>query len=367
MGKAEEAPVGTTFATNQQIIQAAYEKLAPDVWGYLVGGSESETTMRRNRLGFDSLALRQRVLVDVSNVDTSTTFLGHRLRIPVMTAPIGSLQEFTPEGGAAAARATARFGTVPFIGSTVHPGPEATAEASDGPKIFQLYLRGDKEWIRDLVARAKAAGYVALCLTVDSALPARRERQLMHSYVPPSNRADPRSRVRQAILSWDMLDVIRDMAGLPLIIKGIGTAEDARIALEHGVAAIYVSNHGGRALDHARGSIDILPEVVEAVEGKVEIVVDGSVQRGTDVLKALALGARAVTIGRMQGYGLAADGEEGLLRVLEILEEEVSIDMALLGTTSVDRIGRSHVCAAPPVVLPHEMSTFIHLPGGRLV
>jgi len=354
------------FVTNQEVIMAARRNLTQDVWDYLSGGAESETTMRRNRLGFDSLALRPRVCVDVSKIDTSTTFLGQKLRIPVMMAPIGSLQTITPEGGVAVAKAAAVFGTLNFVSSVTQPSLEEIAASTTHPKIFQLYIRGGLDWCEEILQRVKKAGYIALCLTVDTAHYSRRERQMMNRWLPPSKRAETR-RHFQAMVTWEMMAAIKKLAGLPFILKGVATAEDAKIAVDHGVDVIYVSNHGGRQLDHGRGTIDILPEVVGAVNGQADILLDGSILRGTDVLKALALGAKAVTIGKLQGWGLAAGADAGLVRVLELLEEELVVDMALLGVTRVDQVNAGYVCKAPPVNFPHEMSAFAHMPGGRLL
>jgi glycolate oxidase len=353
------------YVSNQEIIQAAHRNLPQDVWDYLSGGAESETTMRRNRLGFDSIALRPRVLVDVSRIDTSTVFLGKKLRIPVMLAPIGSLQTITPEGGVAVAKAAAEFGSMNFVSSVTQPTLEEIAASTTHPKIFQLYIRGGLDWCAEVIARVKKAGYIALCLTVDTAHYSRRERPLLNRWQPPSRRTET-GRHFQAMLTWEMADAIKKMAGMPLIIKGIATAEDAKIAVEHGVDVIYVSNHGGRQLDHGRGTIETLSEIVEAAAGKAEIVLDGGVTRGTDIVKALALGAKAVTIGKLQGWGLGAGGASGLVRVLELLEEELTIDMALLGVTNIAQINRSHVCPAVPVALAHEMSAFPYMVGGQL-
>jgi isopentenyl diphosphate isomerase/L-lactate dehydrogenase-like FMN-dependent dehydrogenase len=353
------------YVSNQEIIQAARRNLTQDVWDYLTGGAESETTMRRNRLGFDCLALRPRVLVDVSKVDTSTTFLGQKLRIPVMMAPIGSLQTITPEGGAAVAKAAAEFGTLNFLSSVTQPTLEEVAACVDHPKIFQLYIRGGLDWCAEIVGRVKQAGYIALCLTVDTAHYSRRERPLLNRWQPPSRHRES-GRIYQAMLTWEMAKEIKKIAGLPLIIKGIATAEDAKLAVEHGVDVIYISNHGGRQLDHGLGTIDTLPEIAAAVNGKIPIVLDGGITRGTDVVKALALGATAVTIGKLQGWGLGAGGQAGLVKVLELLEEEITIDMALMGVTRVDQITPSYVCKATPVAFGHEMSAFIHIPGGVL-
>jgi glycolate oxidase len=282
-----------------------------------------------------------------------------------MMAPIGSLQTITPEGGVAVAKAAAEFGTMNFVSSVTQPSLEDIAASTNHPKIFQLYIRGGLDWCAEIIGRVKKAGYMALCLTVDTAHYSRRERPLLNRWQPPSRRTET-GRIFQAMLTWEMADAIKKIAGMPLIIKGVATAEDAKIAVDHGVDVIYISNHGGRQLDHGRGTIDILPEIVEVAGGKAEIVLDGGVTRGTDVVKALALGCKAVTIGKLQGWGLGAGGQAGLVRVLELLEEEITIDMALLGVTRIDQLSRNYVCHAPPTTFAHEMSAFVHIPGGQL-
>jgi glycolate oxidase len=355
----------TDFVTNQEIIMAARRNLTQNVWHYLTGGAESETTMRRNRWGFDGLAFRPRVLVDVSSIDATATFLGSRLRIPVMLAPIGSLQSINPEGGVAVAKAAEKFGTVNFVSSVTQPSLEEIAGASGNRKVFQLYVQGDLHWVEDLLARVKQSGYSALCLTVDTAVYSRRERQMMDRWLPPSRRGAGYE--YRAGLTWKTLDAIKEMAGLPFILKGVATAEDARLAVEHGVQSIYVSNHGGRQLDHGRATIEILPEIIDAVDGRAEIVLDGGILRGSDVLKAIALGARAVGIGKLQGWGLAAAGQSGLVRVLEILESEIVTTMALLGITRLDQLTPAHLTKVQPLGPVHEMSAFPHMPGGQLL
>src|SRR5918996_4350348 len=273
------------YVSNQEIIQAARRNLPQDVWDYLTGGAESETTMRRNRMGFDCLALRPRVLVDVSKIDTSTTFLGQKLRIPVMLAPIGSLQSITPEGGVAVAKAAAEFGTLNFVSSVTQPSLEEIAASTNHPKIFQLYIRGGLDWCEEILERVKKAGYMALCLTVDTAHYSRRERQMMNRWLPPSKRVESR-RHFQAMVTWKMMAAIKRIAGLPFILKGVGTAEDAKIAIEHGVDVIYVSNHGGRQLDHGRGTVDILPENVETAGARGGGLFGGGGFCGTRVFKA---------------------------------------------------------------------------------
>jgi glycolate oxidase len=352
------------FVSNQEIIVAARRNLTQNVWDYLTGGAESETTMRRNRYGLDGLAFRPRILVDVSHVDASSAFLGQKLRIPVMLAPIGSLQSITPAGGVAVAKAAEEFGTLNFVSSVTQPSLEEIAAASRNPKIFQLYVQGDLKWVQDVLTRVKKAGYIGLCLTVDTAHYGHRERQMMDRWLPPSRRGVGYE--HRAGLTWNTLDAIKEMAGLPFILKGVATAEDAAIAVDHGVETIYVSNHGGRQLDHGRATIDMLPEIVEAVRGKAQVVLDGGILRGSDVLKAIALGASAVCIGKLQGWGLAAAGEAGLVRVLELLEDEITTAMALLGVTQLAQLSPAYLCKVPPLGPAHEMSAFSHVPGGQL-
>jgi isopentenyl diphosphate isomerase/L-lactate dehydrogenase-like FMN-dependent dehydrogenase len=353
------------FVTNQEIIMAARRNLPDNVWHYLTGGAESETTMRRNRFGLDSLAFRPRVLVDVSVIDPSTTFLGHKLAIPVMLAPIGSLQSITPEGGVAVAIAAEEFGTVQFVSSVTHPSLEEIAAASNGPKVFQLYVQGDLNWVENVLRRVKQAGYSALCLTVDTAHYGHRERQMMDRWLPPSRRGVGYE--YRAGLTWETLDAIKGMAGLPLILKGVATAEDAALAVAHGVATIYVSNHGGRQLDHGRATIAMLPEIVTAVDGKAEIVLDGGIVRGSDVVKAIALGARAVAIGKLQGWALAAAGQAGLVRALEILKSEIVTTLGLLGVTRFEQLASTYLEPVQPLGPAHEMSAFPHLPDGQIL
>ena len=218
------------FLSNEEIVQRARVNLHQGAWDYLVGASESETTMRRNRLAFDQVAFRPRVLVDVSSVDTSTTFLGHNLRIPVLLAPIGSLQVFNPDGGAASTRAAAEYGVMHVVSSVTEPGLEAIAEAVDYPKVFQLYLHGDWAWIEERVAAIKEAGYIGLCITVDTAHYSRRERPMLTRWLTPTRRA-PRDPSHAASVTWETAARIKELAGLPFMLKGIATArgrEDRR-------------------------------------------------------------------------------------------------------------------------------------------
>ena len=356
------------FVSNEEIIQEARRRVDQGAWDYLVGGSESETTLRRNRLAFDRIAFRPRILVDVSHIDPSTTFLGQQLRIPAILAPIGSLQVFHPEAAVASTRAATEFGIMHAISSVTQPALEETAAATPTPKIFQLYVHGDMKWTEDIIGRVKQAGYAALALTVDVAHYSRRERPMLTRYQPPTRRVGQApDRRHQASLTWETMDMIKELAGLPFMVKGIQTAEDAAIAVQHGVDVMWVSNHGGRQIDHGLGSMETLPEIVQAVGGKARIIVDGGVQRGTDILKAVALGADVVALGRLQGWSLAAGGKDGVVRMLEILEDELICAMGLIGVTSISQVTPQYVCKAEPVTPPHEMSAWVNMPVGRIL
>jgi isopentenyl diphosphate isomerase/L-lactate dehydrogenase-like FMN-dependent dehydrogenase len=346
------------FLTLQEIVAAARANLAPGPWGYLIGGTETETTVRRNRQALDSIAFRPRVLRDVGSVDAGATFLGSRVRLPVMLAPVGGMESFVAEGAAAAARGAAQFGVPMMLSSVCQPGLEATAAAADALRVFQLYVRGDDAWVDDWVRRARDHGYRAFCLTVDSAFYSRRERDLAGRFVKPWRNAAIAGAQYQAALSWDQVKHFRDRHQVPLILKGIATAEDAEIAVRHGVEVVYVSNHGGRQLDHGLGAAAILPEVVAAVDGRAEVWVDGGFMRGSDVVKALALGARCVGLGRLACLGLAAAGVPGLVRALELLEEEIRVCLGLLGATSHAELAPAHLALAPPVFEPSVLSAF---------
>jgi len=345
------------FQTLHEIVRAARANLAPGPWDYLAGGAETETTLKRNRLALDSLAFRPRVLRDVSKIDSGATFLGRPLRIPVMLAPVGSIETFATGGGATAAQAAAEFGVPLMLSSVCNPGLEAVAKAADSFRLFQLYVRGDDAWVDDHVRRAVDHGYTAFCLTVDTAVYSRRERDLARRFVKPW-RARATGFDYQAGLTWDHVKRFKDTHDVPLVLKGIATAEDAALAGEHGVDVVYVSNHGGRQLDQGCGTIDVLPEVVAAVSGRARIIVDGGFMRGTDVVKAIALGADLVGIGRLLCLGLAAADAPGVVRVLELLEDEIRVSLGLLGADRLGALDASYVRAAPPVALPHVTSAF---------
>jgi isopentenyl diphosphate isomerase/L-lactate dehydrogenase-like FMN-dependent dehydrogenase len=346
------------FQTLHEIVAKARANLNQNDWDYIVGAAETETTLRRNRLALDSLALRPRVLRNVANVDASVTAFGRTMRLPIVLAPVGSLECFHDGAAASAVLAAREFGVAHMLSSVCQPGLEKVAQAApDALRLFQLYVRGDESWVDDHVARAIAHGYAAFCLTVDTAIYSRRERDIAKRHVVLGRRRAT-GREFQAALDWRTVKRLKDKFDIVLALKGIATAEDAKIALDHGVDWIYVSNHGGRQLDHGRGSMDVLPEVVEAVAGRAGIIVDGGFARGTDVVKALAAGADLVGLGRMQCYALAAGGQPALVRMLEILDDEVRRCLGLMGVTRFAELDRSYLHPAPSTAPPHVLSAF---------
>jgi 4-hydroxymandelate oxidase len=332
-------------------------------YDYFAGGADDELTLLENRLAFQRIALRPRVLVDVSTVRPATTLLGEPLRFPVLLAPTALNRLGHPDGEVAAARAAAAAGTVMVLSTTASASIEEVADASDGTLWFQLYVYRDRTVTRDLVHRAEARGYRALVVTVDMPRMGRRERDLRnHLTLPPhvrmrnlevSGRPDAARwpadssfleyvhNLLDPSLTWDGIAWLRSITALPILIKGVLSPADADRAMAIGADGLVVSNHGGRQLDGAVATIDALPEIVEAVGGRAPILLDGGIRRGTDVLKALALGARAVLIGRPYLWALAADGERGVGRVLDLLRGELELAMALAGCPEIALIDRS--------------------------
>ncbi len=345
-------PPDGRFEVLHELVTAARSRLEPGAWDYVMGGAETETTLIRNRLALDSLAFRPRVLNDVRGANARSTFLGIDVRMPVILAPVGSLQDVFDGGALLPTLAAAEFGALHMLSSVTQPSLEEIAAATPYPKLFQLYIRGDSAWVDDYVARIISAGYQALAITIDLDYYGRRERDLAKRYKPTSRLAAAPNREHQEQFSWADIERIKARHAIPLILKGIATAEDARKATDHGVDVVYVSNHGGRQLDHGKGTMAILPEVVAAVQSRAAVVVDGGICRGTDIVKAMALGADAVAVGKMQALAGAAAGKQGIIRLLELLEDEVIRCLGLLGVTSLRELEPSHLAAIEP--LPHR-------------
>ena len=355
---ARQAAASAEFLNLHELVAKARQNLNQNEWDYIVGGTETETTLRRNRMALDAIAFRPRVLRDVSKIDTTTQVFERSLRLPVVLAPVGALESFHAGAAASVVQAAQEFSVAHMLSSVCEPGLEGVAKAApDAVRLFQLYVRGDDPWVDDHVARAIANGYRAFCLTVDTAIYSRRERDIAKRHITAGRRRVS-GRSFQAALDWRTVKRIKKKFDIPLVIKGIATAEDAALAVEHGVAWIYVSNHGGRQLDHGRGTMDVLPEIVDAVGGRAKIIVDGGFCRGTDVIKAIAAGASLVGIGRMQCYALAAAGQAGVVRMLELLEDEVQRCLGLLGVAGLADLGRSYLHQAMPTTSPHVLSAF---------
>ncbi len=345
--------------------EAARARLDPGAYGYFAGGAGDEHTLRQNAAAFERWELRPRVLVDVDAITTATTVLGTEVSLPVLVAPTAFQRLADPDGELATARAAAAAGTVMCLSTLASVSPsEVAAVAPGAPRWFQLYWSRDREFTKELVESVAEAGYKALVLTVDLPVAGRRERDARADFALPDDLPLPNlpvtlqrhdfhralDAVVDATLTWRDLEWLRSACPLPLVVKGILTAEDALLAAEHGAAGVIVSNHGGRQLDGVPASLDVLPEVVEAVGERVEVLFDGGIRRGVDVLKALALGARATMSGRAVLWGLAAGGEKGVKGVLELLRAEVELGLKLLGCASPAEVARAHVRRAGSAV-----------------
>jgi 4-hydroxymandelate oxidase len=344
----------------------ARERLSQTVFDYYVGGAGDELTVRENRLAWQQLRLRPRVLVDVGTRELGTTVLGQPISFPVLTAPCAFNALAHADGELAVARAATAAGIVQVVSTAgTYSLEDVAAAAPNGARWFQLYCYRDRDVTAGLVERAVKAGYRALCLTVDAPLVGRRERDARNRFgLPPGmtwknlesvglDRMEVReegsalvqyiSEIWDPALTWEAIDWLASLSPLPLVIKGILTADDARRAVDHGAAAIVVSNHGGRQLDGTLTSGEALLEVVDAVGDRTEILVDGGIRRGTDVLKALALGARAVLIGRPYLWALAVGGQADVEHMLALLRDELDLDMALAGRPTIASIDRTLV------------------------
>ena len=366
--------------------ERARRRLPRAVFDYIDGGAEDELTLRRNREGFERITFRPRVLVDASARDQSTTVLGQRLETPLILAPTGLCGMAAPRGELLAARAALRAGAIFTLSTMSAVSIEEVASQVPGPHWFQLYVWRDRDLTRSLVERAAKAGYRAMMLTVDVPVPGQRERDVRNGATIP-----PRVTVRNALdvarkigwlyrtarapridfanvrnssgdargaflslgafvssqfdpsVSWKDLAWFRSIWPGPLLLKGIMSAQDARLAVEHGVDAVIVSNHGGRQLDGLPGAIEVLPEVVAAVRGHTEVIFDGGIRRGSDVVKAIALGARACMIGRPYLYGMGAAGQAGVERAIDILRTEIDRVQALVGRPTLADLDPSAV------------------------
>lgn len=342
----------------------AESMLPADAWSYIAGGAGDERTLRWNREAFSRCRLRYRVLVDVSEVSTETTVLGTPVTMPVLVAPMAFQQVAHEEAEVANARGTAAAGTLFCLSTVATATPTEVAAAAPGaPRWLQIYVFRDREVSDAVIEEALAAGFSALVLTADLPVYGRRHREARTGFEAPEDAVPALVAARargarrtghhsldllESGLEWSYVTELRERYDVPVVVKGLVTGEDARLACEHGAAGVVVSNHGGRQLDGAIASLEALPEVVEAVDGRAEVYLDGGVRRGTDVVTALALGARAVLVGRPALYGLAIGGATGVERVLGILREEIENALALLGCRSPAEVTRAHVATGFP-------------------
>jgi 4-hydroxymandelate oxidase len=343
--------------------EARAEQILPhDVWDFVAAGAFDEVTVKRNRTAFNAVALRPRFMLDIENRDLSTTILGQKVTFPVMIAPAGGYGMVKSDGDLAAARAAGGAGTIMALSTGSNNSLEEVSRVATGPLWFQLFHYG-RESTELLVHRAEEAGYVAICLTVDiPAPPGLTERDVRNQLVRPEHITFGNFTGEQAKLvpppptdpgdwglppflplKWSDMAWLRSLTSLPLVMKGIRTSEDARLCVENGLDGIVVSNHGAKQIDGTLSSIETLPEIAEAVQGRAELYLDSGIRRGADVLRSLALGARAVLIGRPVFWGLAVDGEAGVRKVLELLRSEVDRAMAHCGATDIEGINRSMV------------------------
>jgi len=337
----------------------AEQAVTPEAWSYMVGGAGDERTLRWNREAFSRFRFRPRVLVDVTEVATQTTVLGTPVSMPVLVAPMAFQQIAHEEGEAAMARGAGAAGTLMCVSTVATSTPEEIAAAApDAPRWLQIYVFRDRGVSDDVIERALASGFTALVLTADLPVYGIRHRESRTGFEAPEDDvpAIVAARARggekeghhslgllESGLEWKYVTELRERWEVPVIVKGLVTAEDADLACKYGAAGVVVSNHGGRQLDGAIASLEALPEVVEAVGDRAEVYLDGGVRRGTDVVMALALGARAVLVGRPALYGLAFGGSKGVEQVLEILREETENALALLGCRSPAEVTAAHV------------------------
>lgn len=313
------------------------------VWERISGGAADEITLRWNREGYDHIRLKPRILVDVSKLDTRVTLFGQELPFPILLAPTGGQGFIQPQGDLAAARGAAAANALYVISSSASMKVEDVAKSTKGPVWFQLYVQKDRGFTRDLVQRAEGSGCRALCVTVDSPTFGARNREDRAKNELPE-RELPNLKGKDYLdpsLTWKDIDWLRSFASVPVLLKGVLNPDDVAIAVKAGVSGIMVSNHGARNLDTAPATIDALPLVVEKVAGRVPVLVDGGIRRGTDIVKALGLGASAVLIGRPYLWGLGISGAQGVTRVVEILRKEFELAMALTGRPTIASIDRS--------------------------
>ena len=398
MTRAARAVASPRVINIEDLRRIARRRVPRVVFDYIDGGADGEVTLRENCRAFDRVTFRPRHAVELPTCDLRTKVLGAELSLPAMLAPVGYSRLMHPTGEPAAARAAGAAGTGYILSTLSGHKLEDVGAASSGPVWYQLYLVGGREVAEASIARARAAGFSALVVTIDTAVSGLRERDLRNGMIElmsgsifakipflpqllshpgwlvsfladggvprlpnvvfpgsgPLPMTDVGAALASSTVTWEDLRWLRESWPGPIVVKGVLTGEDAKRAVDEGAAAVVVSNHGGRQLDGVPATLEALPEVVAAVNGQVEVLMDGGIRRGSDIIKAVCLGARAVLMGRAYAYGLAAAGEAGVTRALQILRSDMERTLKLLGCTSVAKLDRSYVTAPVDHCLPQK-------------
>ena len=324
----------------QEFYQFAKQNTSIETWDYIVGAADTETTFKKNRYSLDTYAFKPRVLRDVEKIDTSIKLFDFDFLLPVFYAPIGSMQDFVKDGALNSTLSAYDKKIFHMLSSTWSGGVDIIGKSVEYPKIYQLYIRGDDNWVNEQISKAIDYGFIALCLTVDLDAYGRRERDLLKRYKTTSRKTatGPEYQMR---FSWKDVSRIKNKFNIPIILKGIATVEDAKISVNEGIDVIYISNHGGRQLDYGIGGADLINPISKVVKNKSKIFFDGGVLRGSDIVKAIALGADCVGIGRLQCYAAATNGRNGLNKMIDILQNEILVCMRLLGVNNLNDLNEN--------------------------
>ena len=324
----------------QEFYQFAKQNTSIETWDYIVGAADTETTFKKNRYSLDTYAFKPRVLRDVEKIDTSIKLFDFDFLLPVFYAPIGSMQDFVKDGALNSTLSAYDKKIFHMLSSTWSGGVDIIGKSVEYPKIYQLYIRGDDNWVNEQISKAIDNGFIALCLTVDLDAYGRRERDLLKRYKTTSRKTatGPEYQMR---FSWKDVSRIKNKFNIPIILKGIATVEDAKISVNEGIDVIYISNHGGRQLDYGIGGADLINPISKVVKNKSKIFFDGGVLRGSDIVKAIALGADCVGIGRLQCYAAATNGRNGLNKMIDILQNEILVCMRLLGVNNLNDLNEN--------------------------
>ena len=341
----------------QEFYQFAKENTPVETWDYIIGAADTETTFKKNRYALDSFAFKPRILRNVEHVDTSIELFGYNFSLPVFYAPIGSMQDFVKDGALNSTLSASDKKIFHMLSSTWSGGVDIIGKSVNYPKIYQLYVRGDENWVYEQISKAIDNGFVALCLTVDLDAYGRRERDLLKRYKTTSRKTATGPEY-QMKFSWKDVRKIKNKFNIPIILKGIATEEDAKICIDEGIDVIYISNHGGRQLDYGFGGADLIQPISQVVKNKSKIFFDGGVCRGTDVVKAISLGADCIGIGRLQCYAAATNGREGLNKMIDILTHEILVCMRLLGVNCLDDLNSNYVKKDISISDPSLISSF---------